>query len=63
MADLIDLGDEASLLDAGVIDSVGILELLAFLEQTFGIRISDEELSPEHFDSVEALVRFVEAKR
>ena len=57
------LEDESSLLDSGVIDSLGILDLVAFMEETFGIQASDEDLVPENFDSVSALVRFVESKR
>lgn len=55
--------DEDSLLDAGVIDSLGILDLVGFLEETFGIQASDEDLNPENFDSIATLVRFVENKR
>jgi acyl carrier protein len=55
--------DEDSLLDAGVIDSLGILDLVGFLEETFGIQASDEDLNPENFDSIATLVRFVESKR
>jgi len=59
----LDLTDEDSLLDAGVIDSLGILDLVGFLEETFGIQASDEDLNPENFDSIATLVRFVESKR
>ena len=57
------LEDDVSLLDAGVIDSLGILDVVGFLEQDFGIQVQDEELNPVHFDSVDALARFVESKR
>ena len=59
----LDFSDEDSLLDAGVIDSLGILDLVGFLEETFGIQASDEDLNPENFDSIATLVRFVESKR
>jgi acyl carrier protein len=55
-------GDEASLLDSGIIDSLGILDLVTFLEGDFGIRVSDEDLNPDNFDSIGALVRFVSQK-
>lgn len=59
----LEFDDEDSLLDAGVIDSLGILDLVGFLEETFGIQASDEDLNPENFDSIATLVRFVESKR
>ena len=54
-----DLGDEDSLLDAQLIDSLGILELVGYLEETFAIEVTDDDLSPENFDSIGALARFV----
>lgn len=55
--------DEDSLLDSGIIDSLGILDLVAFLEKTYGIRIGDEELNPSNFDSIAAVARFVATKK
>ena len=49
------LGDKDSFLEKGVIDSTGILELVAFLEERFGVKIEDEELIPENLDSVNNL--------
>lgn len=57
------LEEEPSLLDSGVIDSLGILDLVTFMEESFDIQASDEDLVPENFDSISALVRFVESKR
>ncbi len=57
-----DLGDEDSLLESGLIDSLGILELVEYLEKTFGIALVDGDLSPENFDSIAALTRFVGTK-
>lgn len=54
-------GDE-SLLDSGILDSASILELVSFLESRFGIVISDEELLPENFETINAIVALVEAK-
>lgn len=56
-------GDGVSLLDSGIIDSVGVMELVAFLEQAHGLEVRDEDLVPENLDSVDNLVRFVERKR
>jgi acyl carrier protein len=64
------LGDEAaalpasgSLIEAGVIDSTGVLELVDYLEQTYAIRIADEELVPENLDSIANIVRYVHSKQ
>jgi acyl carrier protein len=56
------LDREASLLEQGIIDSTGVLELVCFLEQRFGIEVLDEELLPENLDSVKRIVAFVERK-
>ena len=56
------LRDDVSFIDSGIIDSVGVLELVAFLEETFGFRVEDEELVPENLDSVDKLVAYVNLK-
>jgi len=53
------LADDKSFLENGIIDSTGVLELMAFLEQQFGIAIDDRELVPENLDSVACVTRFV----
>ena len=58
-----ELAGDAALIDAGVIDSTGVLELVDFLEAQYGIRIGDDELVPENLDAIDNIVRFVEAKR
>ena len=55
--------DDDSFLENGIIDSTGVLELIAFLEKTFAMTVEDEELVPENLDSVNNVVRFVETKR
>jgi acyl carrier protein len=50
-------------LETGLLDSLGILDLVHFLEAEFSIHVSDEELSPENFQSLVAVVSFVEAKQ
>jgi len=55
-------GDDISLLDEGIIDSVGVMELVAFLEQDFEISVEDDELVPHNLDSVSNLVGFVGRK-
>lgn len=53
---------EASLLDAGIIDSTGVLELVCFLEATFGIEVHDDEMLPENLDSIRAISHYVGRK-
>jgi acyl carrier protein len=55
--------DDQSLLDSGIIDSVGVMELVAYLEGDHGLQIQDEELMPENLDSVANLVAFVRRKK
>ena len=57
-----DLANDASFLETGIVDSTGILEIIAFLEETYGISIEDEELVPENLDSVNNVVSFIERK-
>jgi acyl carrier protein len=57
-----ELSDDASLQDAGIIDSTGVLELVTHLEVTYGVSISDEELLPENLDSINRLIRFLQDK-
>lgn len=58
------LADDAmSLLDNGIIDSTGVMELVAFLEGDLGLTIADEELVPENLDSVANLTTFVTRKQ
>jgi len=57
------LSDDTSFLDQGIIDSTGILELVDFLEATFGIKVEDEELIPENLDSIVNVEKFLSKKR
>jgi acyl carrier protein len=54
-----DFSDDISFLDKGIIDSTGVLEVVAFLESTYEISVEDEELVPENFDSVNNLAGYV----
>jgi len=57
------LSDDDSFLESGVIDSTGVLELVGFLEQHFGITVEDRDLVPANLDSVRRVTAFVERKR
>ena len=56
------LNDDTSFLENGVIDSTGILELVFFLEETFGIKVEDDELLPENLDTLKNIEAFLEKK-
>ncbi len=58
-----ELRDTDSFLDMGIVDSTGVLELVAFLETEWELTIDDAELVPENLDSVENIVRFLESKQ
>jgi len=57
-----ELNDTDSFLEKGIIDSTGVLELVAFVEQTFGFEVEDEELLPDNFDSLNRLQAYIERK-
>ena len=62
-ADDSSLGDGDSFLESGVIDSTGILELVGFVEDEFNIEVTDDELVPDNFDSIDRLVSYVGRKQ
>ncbi len=51
-----------SLLELGIIDSTGVLELVGFLEETFQITVEDDDLVPDNLDSVDNLVKYIQRK-
>jgi acyl carrier protein len=57
------LKDDQSLVEAGLIDSLGVAELVAFIEGRYGVAAEDEELIPDNFDSIERVAAFIEHKR
>jgi len=56
------LADGASLLEAGVVDSTGVLEIIGFLQSAFGILVEDDEIVPENLDSIDRLTDYVARK-
>ena len=62
-ADAGSLPGDASLTRGGIVDSVGVVELIHFLETHFGIEIADEDLVPENIDTIDNIVRYVGTKR
>ena len=56
------VGDEESLLDTGILDSTGVLEVVAFLETQFGIALADGEIVPENLETIARMSAFVERR-
>jgi acyl carrier protein len=57
------LSNSESLMDKGVVDSTGVLELIMYLEERYTIKVKDEEMLPSNLDSVDTIAAFVERKR
>lgn len=53
---------EASLIESGIMDSTGVLELVEYLESTFSIKVEDDELVPENLETVANILRFLKTK-
>jgi acyl carrier protein len=58
-----DLSPDHPLLEEAVIDSTGILDLVSWLEETFGVEVQDDEIVPENFETIRSIVTFLEGKR
>ncbi|OHB60988.1 MAG: acyl carrier protein [Planctomycetes bacterium RBG_13_50_24] len=56
------LKNDTSFMEEGIIDSTGILELVFFLEETFGLSVEDDELVPDNMDSLQNIARFIDRK-
>jgi acyl carrier protein len=54
--------DSDPLLESGVLDSLGVLDLVSFVEQEFSVQVADEELVPENFQTIDRIAAFVESK-
>ena len=55
--------DDASFLEEGIVDSLGIMELVMFVEETFKVTIEDHEITPDNFDSVNKLAQYIQNKQ
>lgn len=54
--------DELSFLENGIVDSMNIMELVMYVEEKYGVKVNDEEIIPENFDSVSSIATFVRSK-
>jgi acyl carrier protein len=57
------LQDNDSFLDQGIIDSTGVMEIILFIEETFDIKVNDDEMLPANLDSVDDLAAFINRKQ
>jgi acyl carrier protein len=57
------LDSRDSFLEKGIVDSTGVLELVSYLEETFEIKVEDEEIIPDNFDSIANLTGYIQRKR
>lgn len=62
MTNIEDLKDDTLIFDAGLLDSMGLLFLIEFLNENYQIEVSDEELNPKNFESISNIVSFVNEK-
>ena len=58
-----EFSDDDSLMERGIIDSTGVLELVGFVQESFGIRVDDRDLRPQNLDSISNLIQFLATKR
>ena len=56
------LKEDTSFLEEGIVDSTGILELVFFLEETYSIKVADDEVTPENMDNLQNIARFIDRK-
>ena len=58
-----DLSDDTSFLDEGILDSTGVLQVVFHLEDTYNIKVEDDEMLPENLDSINAICAFLDRKK
>ena len=61
-ADKEEIGEEVSLLSTGLVDSLGLVHLVAFVEEKYGIRVGPMDLTPENFDTVSRIAAYIRAR-
>ena len=59
----LNLGEEDSLLESGMLDSMAIVKLVSFIEEKFGVALSDEEFDPDNFETLKAIATMIESKK
>lgn len=59
----IKVAESDSLLEKGVIDSMVMMELISFIEQSYGIHVEEDEMMPENFDSIASMASYIQSKQ
>ena len=54
-----DMDEDESFLEAGVVDSLGVVELVSFVEETYNFEVPDDDIVPDNFDSVDNLAAYI----
>ncbi|HUH46942.1 MAG TPA: acyl carrier protein [Arenibacter sp.] len=62
LADTKNISDDTLIFETGLLDSMGLLFLIEFLKEEFNVEVTDEELLPANFESVNSIIKFIEAK-
>lgn len=62
-SDITAIAADDSLMERGIVDSTGMLEIILFIEEHFGVKVKDEEMIPDNLDSVDKIAAFVEERR
>lgn len=62
LADTKNIADDTLIFETGLLDSMGLLFLIEFLMEEFDVEVTDEELLPANFESVNSIIKFIEAK-
>jgi acyl carrier protein len=60
--DWTNFSDDDSLWEEGILDSLGMIELIHFIERTFNIKVGEDDLSPDNFDSINRISRYISVK-
>jgi len=55
------ISDEDNIIVAGIVDSLGIMHLISFLEENFSVNVPDEDILPENFESIDSIVRYIQS--
>ncbi len=63
LSDVKDVEDTDLIFENGLLDSMGLLFLIEFLDENFNVKVSDEELNPKNFESINNIVSFVNDKQ
>lgn len=58
-----ELGDDERLLESGILDSMGVMELMVFIEEEFGIEVADAEITEANLGSVSSIAGYIDRKK